>query len=298
MYTQRYSHLPQLYNSFVKSINSHFNDFDIISIQTKTLKLIDHKNNKLIEDNIISAYVTSVQIKGNKWNGFYMNNIMFDNANLTLNTKNNILLHHLFHYISHLDIKHGLFKYKILPRVTPFCKFNTYEFPVSKWRQPPHQSLHHQFKLFPLSKQNFHLFTNFMKTFGSIFNTFFHTNTEQILHLIVNSFWFVDMLVIDDNVIAIFFFKIKRKSVLHCFASVNKCTNIDDFILAFKMSFWNIANKNNCNLASIDSLSHNNPIINNIKTKTHPSTVTPYAFYYYNFKHSFSVPNSDCLFIL
>jgi hypothetical protein len=64
------------------------------------------------------------------------------------------------------------------------------------------------------------------------------------------------------------------------------------------LSFWNIANKHNCKLASIDSISHNNPIIDNIIQKTHPTSVTRFAFYFYNFKKSASVPNHDCLFIL
>jgi hypothetical protein len=133
---------------------------------------------------------------------------------------------------------------------------------------------------------------------NSDFDTIFHANFERIMYLIYNSIWHANLLIIGDQVKAFFFFHIRRKSVLHCFSSANKCTNINDFIFSFKFSFWNIANKYNCNLASIDSISHNNPIIDNIIQKTHPSSVTPFAFYFYNFKQSSSVPNHQCLLIL
>lgn len=299
IYTSSFCQLSQVHKSFVKSISPHFNDLDIVSIQTKQCSLVHHKTKSVINDHIISSCVSSFEIKGSRnLKAFYINNMMLDYSNTDLHNKNNILFHHLQHNITHSHIQYGLFKYNILPFVTPLCKFNTYSFPVTKWRQPPSKFLHPQFKLIPLSKQNFHLFTNFMKTLNSDFDTLLHANFERIMHLIYNSIWHANLLLLEDQVKAFFFFHIRRKSVLHCFASVNKCEKLNDFIYAFKMSFWNIANKNNCNLASLDSLSHNNPIIDNIIKKTHPSSVTPFAFYFYNFKKSASVPNHDCLLIL
>lgn len=297
--TNSFANISQLQKSFVKSIYPYFNDLDIISVQTKISSLIHHKSKSIINDSLISSCITSFEIKGSHhWKGFYMNNIILDNHEVNLHNKNNIFFHHLQYYISYSNLHCGLFKHSILPFVTPLCKFNTYIFPVTKWRQPPANFLHPKFKLIPLSKQNFHLFTNFMKFLDSDFDTLLHANFERIMHLIYNSIWHANLLLFEDQVKAFFFFQIRHKSVLHCFASVNKCEKLNDFIYAFKMSFWNIANKNNCNLASIDSLSHNNPIIDNIIKKTHPSSVTPFAFYFYNFKKSTSVPNHDCLLIL
>ena len=297
--TSSFNFLPQLHKSFVKNMDSHFNDLDIISIQTKNCSIINHKSKSVIDHSIVSSCVSSFEIKNlNNNKCFYINNLMLDYTNLNLQKKNNIILHHLFHYISKLNINYGIFKYNILPFVNPLCKFNNYTFPISKWRKPPSKLLHPRFKIIPLSKQNFHLFTSFLKTLNSYFDTIFHANIERIMHLIYNSIWYANLLLLGDQVKAFFFFHIRRKSVLHCFCSANTCTNINDFIFAFKLSFWNIANKNNCNLASIDSISHNNPIIDNIIQKTHPSSVTPFAFYFYNFKQSSSVPNHQCLLIL
>ena len=297
--TSSFKLLPQLHKSFVKNMDSHFNDLDIISIQTKNCSIINHKSKSVIDDSIVSSCISSFEIKHlNNTSCFYINNFMLDYTNLNLQNKNNIIFHHLFHYISKLNINYGIFKYNILPFVNPLCKFNTYTFPVTKWRKPPSKLLHPQFKIIPLSKQNFHLFTNFLKTLNSHFDTIFHANFERIMHLIYNSIWHANLLLLGDQVKAFFFFHIRRKSVLHCFSSANKCENLNDFIFAFKLSFWNIANKNNCNTASIDSISHNNPIIDNIIQKTHPLSVTPFAFYFYNFKKSASVPNHDCLLIL
>lgn len=298
--TSSFNRLPQLHKSFVKNIDSHFNDLDIISIQTKNCSIINHKSKSLIEESIVSSCVSSFQIKNlnNNNNCFYINNLMLDYTNLNLQIKNNIIFHHLFHYISKLNIHYGIFKYNILPFVIPLCKFNTYTFSVTKWHKPPSKLLHPRLKIIPLSKQNFNLFTNFLKTLNSHFDTIFHANFERIMHLIYNSIWHANLLLLGDQVKAFFFFHIRRKYVLHCFCSANTCENLNDFIFAFKLSFWNIANKNNCHSASIDSISHNNPIIHNIIQKTHPSSVTPFAFYFYNFKQSSSVPNHDCLLIL
>ena len=300
--TSSLSNLNQINKSFIKNFDKHINDFDIVSIQNKTCSIIDHKSKNLIEDSIISACVTSFEIFNPqlKQKLFYINNLMLDYTNLNLHTKNNILLQHLDYYINKNNINFGLFKYNILPFLTPLSAFNCYTFPVTKWRQPPSNKLHPKFKLIPLSKQNFHLFTNFVKTLNinNSFEIILHANYERIMYLIYNSFWFANLLLFEDNVVAFYFFNIQRKSALHCFASVNKCDNPNDFIYAFKLSFWNIANKNNCTLASIDSVSHNNTIIHNIIKKTHPSTVTPFAFYFYNFEKYFSIPHHNCLFIL
>lgn len=299
IYTSSFQHLSQLHKSFVKNMDSHFNDLDIISIQTKNCSIINHKSKSIVEDSIISSCVSSFNIKNlNNTYCFYINNLMLDYTNLDLKKKNNIILHHLFHYISKLNINYGLFKYNILPFLNPLCKFNTFTFSVTKWHKPPSNLLHPRFKIIPLSKQNFHLFTNFLKTLNSRFGIIYHANFERITHLIYNSIWHANLLLLDDQVKAFFFFHIRRKSILHCFCSANTCENLNEFIFAFKLSFWNIANKNNCNSASIDSISHNNPIINNIIQKTHPSSVTPFAFYFYNFKQSISYPNHQCLLIL
>lgn len=296
IYTSSFNCLNQLHKSFVKNMDSHFNDLDIISIQTKNRSIINHNSKSVIEDSFVSSCVSSFEIKNlNNDICFYINNLMLDYTNINLHKKNNIILHHILYYISKLNVNYGVFKYNIIPFVYPLCKFNTYIFPVTKWRKPPSN---HRFKIIPLSKQNFHLFTSFLKTLNSDFDTIFHANFERIMYLIYNSIWHANLLIIGDQVKAFFFFHIRRKSVLHCFSSANKCTNINDFIFSFKFSFWNIANKYNCNLASIDSISHNNPIIDNIIQKTHPSSVTPFAFYFYNFKQSSSVPNHQCLLIL
>lgn len=296
-----FENLPSVQQSFVRTLDSHFNDLDIISIQTKKTSLINHKSKSVINDDIISSCVTSFEITGlSNFCGFFMNHIMLDYTNLNLQNKNDILLGHLKHIMqsSNNKISSGLFNYPILPFVNPLCQYKTYQFPTHKWNQPPKDLLHPQFKLFPLSKQNFHLFTNFMKTIDTHFEVLFHANFERIMHLIYHSIWFANILLVDDQVEAIYFFKIRRKSVLHCFASVNKCSDVRNFINAFKISFWNIAKKKDCQLTSLDSISHNSVIIENIQKKTHPSSVTPFAYYFYNHTYSKCTPNYQCLLLV
>ena len=76
--------------------------------------------------------------------------------------------------------------------------------------------------------------------------------------------------------------------ILSCFASINNCLAEDIFIQGFKISFWNIADKNNFGFCAIENISHNNVIITDIIKKTHPLIVSPTAYFFYNFAyHSF-----------
>ena len=114
--TSSFNFLPQLHKSFVKNMDSHFNDLDIISIQTKNCSIINHKSKSVIDHSIVSSCVSSFEIKNlNNNKCFYINNLMLDYTNLNLQKKNNIIHHHLFHYISKLNINYGIFKYNILP---------------------------------------------------------------------------------------------------------------------------------------------------------------------------------------
>ena len=57
------------------------------------------------------------------------------------------------------------------------------------------------------------------------------------------------------------------------------------FIQGFKVIFWKIAAENYFGFASIENISHNNIIINNLLIKTKPLVISPTAYFFYNFAY-------------
>jgi hypothetical protein len=101
----------------------------------------------------------------------------------------------------------------------------------------------------------------------------------------------MNAIIYNDNIICAYFFRKpcvfieKDMEVLCCFGSINNCLDEDIFIQGFKISFWNIADKNNFGFCAIENISHNNVIINNLIQKTHPTVVSPTAYFFYNFAY-------------
>ena len=115
-----------------------------------------------------------------------------------------------------------------------------------------------------------------------------------MVELITTKNIFVYVIIVDDEIISAYFFRKscvcieKDMEVLSCIGSINNCLDEDIFIQGFKISFWNIADKNNFGFCAIENISHNNVIINNLIKKTHPIIVSPTAYFFYNFAyHSF-----------
>ena len=112
----------------------------------------------------------------------------------------------------------------------------------------------------------------------------------NIIELIKTNNIFIYVILLDDEIICAYFFRKtctfveKNMEVLSCFASINNCDD-NIFIQGFKISFWNIADKNNFGFCAIENISHNNVIINNLLIKTHPMVVSPTAYFFYNFAY-------------
>jgi hypothetical protein len=111
---------------------------------------------------------------------------------------------------------------------------------------------------------------------------------SNIIELIKTKNIFVYAILVDDNIIACYFFRKscvqieKGLEVLSCFASICDCDD-NIFIQGFKISFWKIAAQNYFGFAAIEDISDNDIIINNIKQKTNPLIISPTAYFFYNF---------------
>jgi len=176
-----------------------------------------------------------------------------------------------------------------LTGIVPLCVYTTYGFPVTTWTKP--QELSGEYKLLEINAQNFHFLWNFIKERDSKFDITIKTELTNIVELIKTKNIFIYVTIVDDVIISAYFFRKtcvqveKNMEVLSCFASIS---NTDDsiFIQGFKICFWKISAENNFGFSSIEDISDNDIIINNILQKTKPTIVSPTAYFFYNFAYA------------
>ena len=114
------------------------------------------------------------------------------------------------------------------------------------------------------------------------------------------------MLVVDGNIEAIYIFRKtctfieKEKEIISCIVSILKGGNVltrDEFIKGFKVSLWSIIkDHNNFKYLTIENISDNTCIINNICIRTYPMVISPMAYFFYNFAYS-PFKSEKCLII-
>ena len=127
---------------------------------------------------------------------------------------------------------------------------------------------------------------------------------SNIVELIESKNLFIKMLVIDGNIEAVYIFRKtctyieNEKEILSCIGSINGniLTN-EEFIKGFKMSLWSIIKDNkNFKYVTIEDISDNACIINNICIKMFPIAISPMAYFFYNFAYN-SFKSEKCLII-
>jgi hypothetical protein len=147
------------------------------------------------------------------------------------------------------------------------------------------------YNLIEVNAQNFHFLYNFIEKSSKKFDIVVNTSISNIIELIKTKNIFIYTILIDNKIICAYFYRKsctfieKGLEVLSCFASINDSNDSDLFIQGFKISFWKIAEKNYFGFAAIESISHNNIIINNLILKTNPFIISPTAYFFYNFAY-------------
>jgi len=184
-----------------------------------------------------------------------------------------------------------------LTGIIPLTIYKTYCFNMSRWTRP--DNLHSQISLITCDKQNIYYFYNFLS--NSIenknkpkFDIIIYPEISNLIELIITKNIFIKMLVIDGEIEAVYIFRKtctfieKDKEIISCIGSINgnKLTN-DEFIQGFKISLWSIIKEhNNFKYLTIEDISDNTCIINNICIKTHPVVISPMAYFFYNFAYN------------
>jgi hypothetical protein len=244
---------------------------------------------------MISSRPVYISINNGKKNAsffaYYVDYLCVDKARRKQNIASQLIqTHHYNKSHSNKNISVSLFKREDeLTGIVPLCAYNTYGFHVTKWTKPI--SLPPMLTLLAINSTNFYILINFLKTHSYLFDIVINTEPSNIIELIKTKNIFVNVIMEEENIVAAYFFRKtctyieKDLEVLSCFASINMLQNIETFAHGFKISFWNIANENKFGFCSIENISHNSHIINNLLLKNKPYIISPTAYFFYNFAY-------------
>jgi GNAT superfamily N-acetyltransferase len=274
------------------------NTKSFVSFYNEQILLLDSKNGNTIDENKLIGVMTSRPIHisihnpTSTFDAYYVDYLCVDASYRKKGIAPQLIqTHHYTQSHTNPDICVSLFKREgELTGIVPLCVYKTYGFSVDRWTKPP--DLSPVYKLLEINPQNIHILADFIKLTGQAkFDIVLTTEISNMIELIKSKNIFVHVILHNDNVWAAYFFRRTRVFVkknaesLLCFASINNCDNTGLFVNGFKISFWKIANDNKIGFSTIENISDNNIIIDNLVLKTPPVNVSPTAYFFYNFAY-------------
>lgn len=285
------------------------NDRSFISFFYKDEHMIDINKSTMVSDRKIIGTITSRPLhiminngyKNAYFDAYYVDYLCVDKLHRKKGIAPQLIQTHYYNQ-RQLNQKMvvSLFKREDkLTGIVPLCVYSTYNFPVDTWTRP--SDLSGEYKLLEINQQNFRFLYDYIQTNSNKFDIVISVEATNIIELIKTKNIFVYVILCDEEIISCYFFRkpcVQVKNgleVLNCFASICNC-EIDIFIHGFKISFWKIAAENYFGFAAIDSVSHNDILINNIILKTKPSIISPMSYYFYNFAYPTFKPEK-CLIL-
>jgi hypothetical protein len=203
---------------------------------------------------------------------------------------------------SHLNkgISVSLFKREDeLTGIVPLTVYKSYCFNMRNWNCP--EPLDPKMTLLQGDKQNMYYFYNFIKEKErekeGKWQLTILPDMSNLMELISSKNMFISMILIDGNIEAAFIFKKsctyieKEKEVICCIASIYNKSKMqeDEFIRGFKVSLWTIIERTEnkkFHYLTVEDTSDNGCIIRNIERKTHPTVISPTAYFFYNFAYN------------
>lgn len=275
------------------------NDKSFVSFYNEDNHMIDLKSNNTITDKKVIGVMTSRPIyvvinnghKEAKFCAYYVDYLCVDILHRKKGIAQQLIqTHHYNQRHINKNIVVSLFKREDeLTGIVPLCVYSTYGFSVKKWTKP--NDLSAEYSILEINAQNFRFLFTFIEQYGKKFDIAINTAVSNIIELIKTKNIFIYTIVVDDEIVAAYFFRKscvqieKGLEVLSCFASINN-TNDSIFIQGFKISFWKIASENYFGFCAIEDISDNGIIIHDITSKTKPIIISPTAYFFYNFGYS------------
>lgn len=285
---------------------SNHNSMSLFSFYTEPINLMDLKKNNVIEDTKIIGVMTTrpinIQINNSNTNindsnfiAYYVDYLCVDKTYRKKGVAPQIIqTHHYNQRRLNKNVYVSLFKREgQLTGIVPLCAYYTYGFSVNKWGKP--KDINASYKLLEITPQNIHLLVDYIKSNSHNFDIVASVDIANIIELIKTKNIFIYSIFSGNTIKSAYFYRKtctsieKKMEVLCCFASINTCENVEDFIQGFKCSFWKTADKNMFGFASVENISHNNLLIKHLLIRNHPIIVSPTAYFFYNFAyHTFS----------
>lgn len=274
--------------------------------------LIDNKTGKTIEENNIIGVITSrplhVKINSNRidseFDVYYVDYLCVNKNWRKKNIAPQLIQTHEYNQsYNNKKISVSLFKKEEeLTGIIPVTVYKTYCFPMKKLSMP--ERLDARIKMLTGDKQNIYYLYNFMNDKKKNWDIMIYPEISNLMELVFTKNLFIKMLVIDGNIEAVYIFRKtcvyidKENEIVSCICSIKgDILSREDFIRGFKLSLWSIIkDNNNFRYLTIEDISDNTCIINNICIKTHPLIISPMAYFFYNFAYN-SFKSEKCLII-
>ena len=281
------------------------------SYYTEPELLLDNKTGKTIEENKIIGVITGrplhVKIicsrKDAEFDVYYIDYLCVYKNKRKQNIAPQLIQTHEYNQ-SHNNkkISVSLFKREEeLTGIIPLTVYKTYCFPMRLWSVP--QSLDARIAMLTGDKENIYYLYNFIKETTNKWLIIVYPEISNIMELVATNNIFIKMLVINGEIEATYIFRKtctfieKDCEVISCIASIKGNISNSDFIDGFKVALWSIVKDNqNYHYLTVEDISDNMYIINNLCIKTYPLVVTPMAYFFYNFAYS-PFKSEKCLII-
>ena len=269
--------------------------------------LTDNKTGKIIEETTKIGVMTSRPLhviinSGRKdaiFDVYYVDYLCVHNDRRKKNIAPQLIQTHEYNQ-SHKNknICVSLFKREEeLTGIIPLTVYKTYCFNMNNWTPP--EQLGARITVLTGDKQNMYYLYNFISEMTknkslNKWDIIISPEISNLLELVATKNLFIKLLVIDGNIEGAYIFRktctyIKKdKEIISCIASIkgSLLTN-KEFIHGFKVSLWSIIKDNiNFRYLTVEEISDNGLIINNLKIRTHPMVVSPTAYFFYNFAYS------------
>ena len=276
----------------------------------KENNLLDSKDGHIISNKKLVGLMTSrpLHIKINKGTHFINIDAYYVDylcVNKTLRKKGIapqlIQTHEYYQSHNNKKICVSLFKREDeLTGIVPLTAYNSYCFNMKNWAN--HNYLSCNYKILTCDKQNIYYFYNFVNEHIKCWDIVVWSEISNLVSLIESNNLIIKMILLDKEIQAVYLFKktctsIDSLEILDCFASMNVGLTVYNFINGFKNSLQSIRQKYpNYHYLTIEDISHNREIIDNLQIKTTPFVISPTAYFFYNFAYSTFI-SKKCLII-
>jgi len=249
------------------------------------------------------SYPIQIRINNQKMNAYYVDYLCVDSDHRKKNIAPQMIqTHHYYQRHLNKNITVSVFKREgKLNLAIPICVYTSYGFSISNMRLT---KLPININLIEVGKNNItHLF-DFMQLNNTKFDIFLSTYISNVLELIKTENIYVYMLIQEQNVLAVYYFKKlctylqHDKEVLVCYASVNCCKNEDIFIEGMYHSIRNILKRfPKYSQLYIEGLSDNYILINDLFKMTKSLYKIISAYYFYNFAYPSFQPEKTLILL-